>query len=103
MPLAAGGHRAGHVVAFARQRGAEAAVVVVPRLAWRLTEQGAGLPLGPPAWGDTWMALPAGLGGTLVDVLTGTRLGAQQRDGRAALDVAEVLSALPVALLVGEA
>jgi (1->4)-alpha-D-glucan 1-alpha-D-glucosylmutase len=102
VPLAAGGRHPAHVVAFARQRGARAAVVVAPRLAWRLTEQGAGLPVGP-AWGDTWLALPPGAGGTLVDVLTGARPEVREREGRPALDLAETLAVLPVALLAEEA
>jgi (1->4)-alpha-D-glucan 1-alpha-D-glucosylmutase len=77
-PLHATGSRAGHVVAYAR--GGEA-VVVVPRLVYRLAGR----------WGRTALALPAG---EWQDEFSGRRLGG----GR--VQVASLLADFPVALLM---
>jgi (1->4)-alpha-D-glucan 1-alpha-D-glucosylmutase len=80
-PLAAGGEKAGHVVAYVRGAATARVAVVVPRLM---------LGLGGD-WGDTTVALPEG---RWTDVLGGPEVGG----GRA--DVGALLSRFPVALLV---
>ena len=96
LPLRASGRRAAGVVSFARVLDADAAVVVASRFFTRLGvgREGA-LSLRREAWGDTTLHLEGVEGGRFCDVLTGREFEA--RDG--ALDVAEVLSPLPVALL----
>jgi (1->4)-alpha-D-glucan 1-alpha-D-glucosylmutase len=109
-PLAPGGPRAGHVVAFTR---GEAVAVVVPRLVLGLARSGgatgrpgvaAGLPVPAPdvppvpaaldpvagAWAGTVVALPAG---RWVDLVTGARWG------RGDVPLGELLARFPVALL----
>ena len=66
-------------------------VAVAPRLFAHLMDGDDRAPLGAKAWGDARLELPAG---EFVNVLTGER----HRGGRAR--VAELLSRLPVALLV---
>ena len=81
-PLAAGGPKAGHVVAFAR---GEQLAVVVPRLLARL-----GDPSSPGTWPGTTVTLP---GGDWTDVLTGARVPG------GAVPVGTVLQRFPVSVL----
>ncbi|HEX8335715.1 MAG TPA: malto-oligosyltrehalose synthase, partial [Pyrinomonadaceae bacterium] len=94
--LRASGGRAANVVAFARAHEGEAAVVVASRFFTRLGvgREGA-LSLKSEAWADTTLHLEGFEGGRYRDVLTGREFEA--RGG--ALDVAGILSPLPVALL----
>jgi len=84
LPLVAEGRAARHVLAFARQGDGATAVTIVPRLASRLVAADAGLAIPASAWGDTRLRLPPGL---------------QGRD----LRIADLLGAVPVALLVATA
>ena len=58
LPLAVGGRRAENVVAFARQLGSEALVVVTPRLIGGLLGMEGELPVGEAVWEDTWIEVP---------------------------------------------
>jgi (1->4)-alpha-D-glucan 1-alpha-D-glucosylmutase len=102
LSLEAQGDRKGHVVAFARMIPAATLVAVVPRLTVGLGGFGAAAPLGPAAWGDTWLSLgdPA-LGGTYADVFTARTLVTEERDGRPGLSLGDVFAHFPVALLAG--
>jgi (1->4)-alpha-D-glucan 1-alpha-D-glucosylmutase len=98
-PLLAAGERADHVLAFARRLGDSSAVVVAPRLVAPLLAEGRWLPVGAASWGDTRLLLPQeDVGRSYCNVVTGETLRAP-RSGRAALPVAAVLRACPVALL----
>ncbi len=94
-PLEAQGELAEHVCAFARVAGAEAALVVVPRL---LARRGQEPPLGAEYWGTTAVAVPAPLGRRFVNPLTGERLAVE--NGLAPLG--HLLGYFPVGLLVRE-
>jgi (1->4)-alpha-D-glucan 1-alpha-D-glucosylmutase len=95
-PLEAAGAAAGHVVAFARERGDSGFAVVVPRLPLGLQPEGTP-PVGTAVWGDTWLTLPASTARrTLRDELTGA-LHAIEGDVR--LVVGDALHALPIACL----
>ncbi|MGN6474383.1 MAG: malto-oligosyltrehalose synthase [Mycobacteriales bacterium] len=96
LPLGVRGSRADHVVAFARVTTSDTAVVVVPRLTHTLAGHSA-FPLGMGVWGDTTIDLPPDVNPDLVDVLT--RSIPQARNNT--LLVGELLSDLPVALLIG--
>ncbi|HUH11732.1 MAG TPA: malto-oligosyltrehalose synthase [Longimicrobiales bacterium] len=101
--LAADGQHAAHLCAFARRRDGEVAIVVVPRLTARLTDQGARLPLGRAVWGDTHIQVPGGdLPGPLIHAFTGARLPIERRNGALVLLVGGLLEAFPVALLTRE-
>ncbi len=94
------GRRRRHVCAFVRSREEEALVVVVPRLAVRLTNGAEVWPLGRPVWRDTWLVLPRQpVGRRFRDVFTGAELAVEEGDGIAGLPLAEVCRDFPVALL----
>jgi (1->4)-alpha-D-glucan 1-alpha-D-glucosylmutase len=90
VPLAVGGAGAAHVVAFARTHEKERLVCVVPRLVLTLVDKTGGI-----GRIDGEVALPAGVRGPLVDVVTG-----RKHDG-ASLPVSSLLQDFPVALLAG--
>jgi (1->4)-alpha-D-glucan 1-alpha-D-glucosylmutase len=104
LPLEVAGARREHVFAFARRRGKDWAVVVVPRLLTHLVPQPDGLPLGPEVWQDTYLLLPelAGAPG-FANVFTGEELRLDQPEGRPLLFLANALAHFPVALFVGRA
>jgi (1->4)-alpha-D-glucan 1-alpha-D-glucosylmutase len=93
-PLEVAGEFAEHVCAFARVRGDDAAVVVIPRLlARRDAEHG----VGEGAWGDTRITVPEAAGRRFRNVFTNERVEA---GGEApAVAAADVFARFPVALL----
>ena len=96
-PLEAAGGLGDRVVAFGRRTEREMIIVVVPRLVAGLLEH-QGLPCpAAPAWGDTRLELPpASAEREFVEHLSGRRMPTSSGP----LMVADVLSDLPVALLV---
>jgi (1->4)-alpha-D-glucan 1-alpha-D-glucosylmutase len=94
VPLAVEGPAAEHVVAFARVLGAEAAVVVAPRLSLRLLD-GQDKPLIPSSrWAGTAVQLPRPLAGqSLTDIVTGRGVKGER------LELAELLEHFPVSVL----
>jgi (1->4)-alpha-D-glucan 1-alpha-D-glucosylmutase len=99
-PVEVRGAWAEHVCAFARVAADAAALTVIPRL---LARRGLdGLPLADAWWGDTRLALPAGVGARFANVLTGERVAAEPDGDGLALPLGRVLAAFPVALLEGE-
>jgi (1->4)-alpha-D-glucan 1-alpha-D-glucosylmutase len=96
LALRAKGRRATGVVSFARVLEGDTVIVVASRFFTRLGVGREGtLSLKREAWGDTTLQLEGVEGGRFRDVFTGREFEA--RDG--ALDVASILSPLPVALL----
>jgi (1->4)-alpha-D-glucan 1-alpha-D-glucosylmutase len=103
IPLSTAGEFADHVCAFAWKHSPENqppawAIVVVPRLLARLADHTASPsfpPLGPAAWRDTTLSIPAGQSHCFTNVFTGQTLSAIG----STIPVAEVLSEFPVALL----
>jgi (1->4)-alpha-D-glucan 1-alpha-D-glucosylmutase len=98
-PLEVAGERAGHLVAFARRLGEEAAVAVAPRLCAGLLEED-GLLVPPAAWSDT--RIPVEAPGEYRNTLTGEKLRTAEHAGGPCLPAAEFLRSFPVALLVRE-
>lgn len=96
-PLDVGGQRSDHVCAFMRSRR-DACIVVLAPLRSRSVAGHVRLPLGTDVWGAAAVTLPAGSPQVFQDAFTGAN--AQARDWRILLG--EVLSAFPVALLVGK-
>jgi (1->4)-alpha-D-glucan 1-alpha-D-glucosylmutase len=84
LPLAATGAHAGRVVALARRRGARRVACVAPRLVLGVAEA------------EAWRGRVALPDGEWLDVVTGRRLTA-----RGGVDLAELWSGFPVALLRG--
>jgi (1->4)-alpha-D-glucan 1-alpha-D-glucosylmutase len=104
LPLEVAGEHAEHVIAFARRRADEWALVVVPRWLARLAllrhAPADGLPpceppLGQDVWGDTRVELPADAPRSWRNALTGETVLA----GDEGLAVAVVFETLPVGLL----
>jgi (1->4)-alpha-D-glucan 1-alpha-D-glucosylmutase len=95
LPLEIRGGRSRHLVAFARVHGAERAIVVAPRLLASLP----GAQDGSPDWGDTEIVLPSEVGGP--DFQSVLDVGEVPLSTSAlTLKAAEVLSVLPMALLL---
>jgi (1->4)-alpha-D-glucan 1-alpha-D-glucosylmutase len=95
LPLAAGGAKAEHLFAFARRRGAVAAVVAVPRLS-ALLRADRGPNASADVWCDTRLNLAPVGADEWRDVLTGRRIGAETES----IAAAELFADFPVALLV---
>ncbi len=101
VPTQAIGARREHVFAFARCHGADAAMVVAPRLIARLLPEAQDLPLGEVAWQDTRVLLEG------IDphqgwrnLFTGEPITLTVQEDGPSLAIAEVLTHFPVALLV---
>jgi (1->4)-alpha-D-glucan 1-alpha-D-glucosylmutase len=100
VPLSCEGERKGHICAFARQDGATAVLIVVPRLLARFLPFACPLPAGGEIWKNTALVLPEGLAGTpFHNVLTGERVEAGRSAGKRLLPLASLLSLFPVAML----
>ena len=93
VPLRPHGLRARHLCAFARTAYGRWVVAVVPRLCTRLAPVGEA-PVGAAVWGDDVIALPDEAPSRFRDAFTGRVV-----EGDGELRVAEVLGALPFALL----
>jgi (1->4)-alpha-D-glucan 1-alpha-D-glucosylmutase len=103
IPLRVQGAAADHLVAFARRHATGTVLTVVPRCCASLTDGGARLPLGRPVWGDTRLLLPRELfDGPYRNLFTGATLCAKAAEDGPALEIAEILSAFPVALCESE-
>jgi (1->4)-alpha-D-glucan 1-alpha-D-glucosylmutase len=99
-PLRASGARARHVVAFARHAEGRAAIAVASRLTWTLGGEAGEPPLGERAWEETVIPLPALLpGARWTCALSGAIVDATATEHGQVLRLADVLSALPIALL----
>ncbi|MEJ0038578.1 MAG: malto-oligosyltrehalose synthase [Gammaproteobacteria bacterium] len=102
IPLKVSGERATHVLAYARKRGDEVAIVAIPRLCLRLLGERHRLPLGPDVWGDTSIELPRKIAGTTFrNTMTGKPVEVQAKGEERALSAAASFSEFPVALLIG--
>jgi (1->4)-alpha-D-glucan 1-alpha-D-glucosylmutase len=100
LPLDATGSKRDHVCAFARVRGEEAVVVVVPRLVVRLTGGVERAPLGPEVWEKTRLLLPPDMTCRRYrNLFTGEVVAAASQDGTPGLLLGEALAHCPVALL----
>ena len=98
-PLSFSGEHADRLVGFARTRGTDALLVVVPRLCASRPRSASGFPLGVEGWGETVVHVPESLAAaTWRDELAGGRLD-RPAGAAAALDVAFLLRAFPVAVL----
>ncbi len=103
LPLKVSGERATHVLAFARKRGDEVAIIAIPRLYLRLLGEKHRLPHGTDVWGDTRIELPKKIAGAAFqNAMTGKQVEVTTVGDERVLSAAGVFSAFPVALLDGE-
>jgi (1->4)-alpha-D-glucan 1-alpha-D-glucosylmutase len=101
--LRTSGEQAGRIVAFARRRGADAAITVAPRLCANMLDAEGPLLPPPGDWTDTSIHLPDEVAGVAYrNVLTGERVVAAKRDGEPSLRASDLLRGFPVALLRAE-
>ncbi|MFH1650701.1 MAG: malto-oligosyltrehalose synthase, partial [Chloroflexota bacterium] len=97
LPLSISGDRESNLVAFARRRGQDWALTIVPRLTTRLSRP-PHFPLGEEAWGKDRLLLPAGAPAEWRHIYTGEKIISPGGKG---LTLAQVLGNFPVALLAG--
>ncbi|OFV94302.1 MAG: malto-oligosyltrehalose synthase [Acidobacteria bacterium RIFCSPLOWO2_12_FULL_54_10] len=103
LPLSVAGQNQEHVVAFARNLGAQSIIAVVPRLVARLTGESSLLPVGQEVWKETTIALPAELTEHVYqNVLTHIPVLPAGPSHRYQIPVAAALNVCPVAILRGE-
>ena len=99
MPLAVGGAKANHVVAFARKSETFSALVVVPRLVAGLLTDNDVPPIGPRIWEDTHVLIPfCSCSGRYRNLFTGEALDLQKDDGFDKIAVSNLLAEFPAAL-----
>jgi (1->4)-alpha-D-glucan 1-alpha-D-glucosylmutase len=93
------GPRKDHVCAFARQRGEESVLVVVPRFLTRLVK--ADEPLGEEVWAESHLVLPEEVpaGGQFRNVFTNETIRALVQNGKKVLILGDVFRTFPVAML----
>jgi len=101
-PIQSGGSRGQHLFAFARSHGAQAAIVVVPRLTCKLLDGPDGWPCGPAVWGDTFIHLPEGTGRNFRNAFTDLPLKQSSSGDSSKALAAFCLATFPVALFVSE-
>jgi (1->4)-alpha-D-glucan 1-alpha-D-glucosylmutase len=95
IPLSPVGRRRNSVVAFARRKGPQWAVIVVPRLLHAWLKDGE-LPLGQGHWADTSLTPVNGMPTIWRDAITGEELVFESK-----FPVGRILQRFPVALLIG--
>jgi (1->4)-alpha-D-glucan 1-alpha-D-glucosylmutase len=99
IPLSTSGKKHRHLCAFARVQESRAAIVVVPRLVYGLTQGEESPPLGA-IWEETTLTLPHEHPATTFrNVLTGETLTTPGPGDNRKLKIADVLKHFPVALL----
>ena len=84
-----------HVIAFARRRGPNVALCLVPRLTYSRAGPGR-FAIGRRVWESETVSVPSWASGTFADVLTGHEIGSSN----GTLDVGQAFGILPVAVLV---
>jgi (1->4)-alpha-D-glucan 1-alpha-D-glucosylmutase len=98
VPLHASGWARRHIVAFARRRGSQWAITVAPRFPAALASENV-WPLGEWVWKSSVLRLPDRAPRRWRNALTGEQVDIT-RGGKKVLLLSDVLSDLPVALLM---
>jgi (1->4)-alpha-D-glucan 1-alpha-D-glucosylmutase len=101
VPLAVAGDMQEHLCAFARQRGEEWVVAVVPRFVAEIAPSGS-MRSWVQVWGSARMALPDAAPRNWRNVLTGERLASGLGAQSNGLALGDLFSHFPVALLHGD-
>jgi (1->4)-alpha-D-glucan 1-alpha-D-glucosylmutase len=101
LPAAVAGEHASHLCTYARRLKHQSVLVIIPRLYARLLGERDDLPLGAGVWADTAIELPRRFGAaTLRNILDGSVIEAEARDGGHFVPVGAALANFPVALLI---
>lgn len=89
-----------NICAFERSVNGSSVMVVVPRFCSTLISDEGGVPLGREVWQDTRILQTFDSAASRYrNIFTGETLGLDQSEGDLTLDVADILSDFPVALL----
>jgi (1->4)-alpha-D-glucan 1-alpha-D-glucosylmutase len=100
IPLLVTGEKSEHICVFARQANGHTVIAVAPRSVFVLTDGVEELSLGCKIWGGTMLEIPqAHAGAVFRNVLTEETVVTMEREGRATLELSEILRSFPVALL----
>ena len=100
VPLSARGPNADNIFAFVRRSENHLVLAIAPRFMTRLVPEAGGLPLGPEVWKDAVLMLPdIRPHRRFQNVFTGEIHRPIEREGQAALGLAEVFGNFPVGLL----
>jgi (1->4)-alpha-D-glucan 1-alpha-D-glucosylmutase len=103
IPLGIQGANAGHLIAFARQRGDSTAIVAAPRLCAGLWFDGNASPMDPPRWKDTRLILPIGIAALpFRNTFTSEVVIPDKSEEGAYLPASTLLANFPVAMLTSE-
>lgn len=101
VPLRGEGEHSERLFAFARVRGGDAIIVIIPRLLTGVIPDIRTLPLGEQVWGNTWLPLPPAWtkGTQLRNIFTGQVLRSVTRNGGQVLEAKEIFTHCPGAWL----
>ncbi|MGJ3247633.1 MAG: malto-oligosyltrehalose synthase [Elainellaceae cyanobacterium] len=94
IPIRAVGQFQDNIVAFARQKGYQVALTVIPRFLTSMVEPGT-FPVGEAVWADTHLEIPKAIRGNWINAMTDESLPDEPQ-----LPIAKILKSFPVALLV---
>jgi (1->4)-alpha-D-glucan 1-alpha-D-glucosylmutase len=95
-PIAIGGRRKDHTIAFCRHHRDAWAMIIAPRFLTQLVREGE-LPLGRQVWEDTYLMLPSGAPGIWRNAITAEIIRGEQT-----LPIGDILRHFPAALLTSE-
>jgi (1->4)-alpha-D-glucan 1-alpha-D-glucosylmutase len=102
IPLEGVGNKKEHICAFARKRGNQTVIVVVPRLLTRLTLNSEEPPLGKEVWeGSCLVLLEEEVSRGYRNIFTGETVETTPWERKAGLPLEAVFASFPVALLEG--
>lgn len=100
LPLEASGEKQRNVCAFVWRKGGKSAIVIAPRFFAALVPEPGSVPCGKETWGEAFLVMPGVAPGACYrNVFTGETVAAVSRGENAALPLAGVFAAAPVALL----
>jgi (1->4)-alpha-D-glucan 1-alpha-D-glucosylmutase len=103
VPAMFDGPQAQHLVGFVRAQSEETVLTVVPRLLFRLTDNGITLPVGPRCWAATRLLLPVRTHAVAYrNLFTGERLEVSDGPAGSRLPMDLALARFPLAVLVAE-
>jgi (1->4)-alpha-D-glucan 1-alpha-D-glucosylmutase len=98
LPLEVTGSHKNHVCGFARRRGGDWAIVVVPRLMSSLVNPGE-FPVGRGVWHKGTLILPSRAPGGWRNIFTDQVLKVRQEGGKKILSLSQIFRDFPIALL----
>jgi (1->4)-alpha-D-glucan 1-alpha-D-glucosylmutase len=91
-----------NVAAFARSADGHVLLIVTPVQIATLMGGNTSPPIGREVWRDDRLLIPGEPGRVYSDLFTGAKLTPRESDGRAVLDMADVLGVFPVAALLSD-